>query len=69
MDQKEFEQMMRRNGLVLCCIHVQQRTRVAEYRYEDQAYVCTQCRDRLRDEGFEKMQDNLAIVHKSCLGI
>lgn len=69
MDQKEFEQMLRDRGLVLCCIHVQQQTRNAEYHKEDQAFVCTKCRDRLRDKGFDKIKNSLAMVDKSCLGI
>lgn len=69
MDQNEFEQMLKDRGLALCCIHVEQGTRDAEFRKEDLAFVCKQCRVRLKKEGLKKMQDNLAIVHKSHLGI
>lgn len=59
----------KKEDMVMICIHVQQQTAEAEYMKEDDSYVCSDCRDRMRDDGFDAMKDNLVFVHRSCLGI
>ena len=70
---KQHEEALRiieQEDLVLVCNHVLDQTRDAEYRKEDDSYVCLECRGRHAKCGKEcKCIPYLSMVHRSCLGV
>ena len=55
------------DNMKMVCIHVFKNHAQPEYLEEDDSYVCTPCRDRFADEGFESISPLLSFVCVDCL--
>ena len=60
---------MKKNDLVIVCVHVKAKTRDAEYNEEDDTYICSLCRDVQETKGWEFIKDDLSTLCRGCLGV
>jgi formylmethanofuran dehydrogenase subunit E len=55
----------KKEDMVLTCQHCIEGSRQPEYHKEDDSYVCSKCRDSMRDDGFKTVEPLLHFIHRN----